>query len=357
LSQLLCQAQTVDHSALFYIGAASPEARAVHESAMRQGITQSNSLIDALAEVCQTPDERQCVSEFRAAWNAYSATLIEQLLPADSDQAQSLMRDGGATNAAAQEAFSRLDALEQATRTAATAALASIDDQRSLAESVMLGLMLAAAAISVLIALQTTSRLTSAVNSVRNAARLVAEGDLEWSVSLDTNDEIQDIAESLTKVSRRTRQSLATSEETTEQLQRQIGECRALQGLLTVEGNRLDTVIGLLEQAIILSDDAGRITLLSQEAADLTGWRREQALGEPIDEVLQLLNEATGKKRPSPGAQAVQSRRTVRHGKRATLLDKTGQQRRIVVHSAPVLDSDRQFAGTVIVFHEEAPRA
>jgi len=354
VSQLLCQAHTVHHTALFYINAGSQEAKASHESELRGAIVESRSLLEHLGEACQTQDELRRVADFQSSWSAYCDVLLEQLLPASQTQAHNLIQEGGAASVAALEASSRLEALEQATRAATTDALATIDRQRSLSQTMMFGLVLAAATISVLIALYTTSRLASAINSVRNAARLVAEGDLEWSVSVNTKDEIEDIAESLTKVARRTRQSLATSQETTEQLQRQISECRALQGLLTVETNRLDTVIGLLEPAVIVSDAAGRITLLSQEAADLTGWRREQALGAPIDEVLHLLDEATGKRRPSPTAEAVQGRRTVRHGKHATLLDKAGRQRRVVVNSAPVLDNDRQIAGTVVIFHEEA---
>jgi PAS domain-containing protein len=352
-SELLCQAQTVHNSALFYISAGSQEAMARHESEMQQAITQSWALVERFNQACRTPEELQKVTDFHTSWNAYTAILIERLLPADKAEAEVLIADSGAAGIAAQEAFNRLDALAQAIRAAAEDTVMRIGHQRWRAQSVLLILMLGAVAISVVLGLHTASRLSSAINSVRNAAQLVAEGDLEWSIAVNTRDEVEDIARLLTRVARRTRQSLATSRETTEQLQRQVSESRKLEGLLTREANRLGTLVGLLEQAVIVTNTNGRIVLLSQQAAELTAWRRERALGESIGHVLQLLDETTGELRPSAADETMHARRMVRHSKRATLLDREGAEHRIVLDSAPVLDGENQIAGTVIVFHEE----
>jgi PAS domain S-box-containing protein len=352
VSQLLSQAQTVHHNTLLYVSTPSQEAMAYHLLQMRRAIRESQALLERLDEVCRTPTELQKAADFRVAWTAYSGILMEKVLPADRSEADTLIGDGGAAGIAAQEAFSRLDALAQATRAAAEDSLAQLGVQRSQVQSVLLALMLGAATVSTLFALHVTSRVGSAINSVRNAARLVAEGDLDWSVAVNTRDEIGDIAESLTKVARRTRQSLATSRETTEQLQRQIAECRKVEGLLTVERHRLATVVGMLQQPVIVTGPDGKIILMNQKAAQLTAWRREQAMGEPVDEVLKLIDETTAR-RSSKADQVVGARPTVRHSKHATLVDKEGVEHRIVLNSAPVLDSDNQIAGTAVVFDEE----
>jgi PAS domain S-box-containing protein len=352
VTQLLRHAQTVHDSALILAREASPEAITRSEEEMRLAIAESQALIQRLSEANHAPDELAKLDDFQGAWGAYADVLTERLAKADRSEVETLLRDDGAAGIAAQEAFRRLDALAEATRTAAERSLARIEHERWRAQFILLGLVLVAAAISVLFALHTTSRVGSAVNSIRNAARLVAEGDLEWSVAVNSGDELQDIAESLTKLARRTRQSLATSRETTEQLQRQMSESRVLEGGLTTARNRLDAAISLVRQAVILTDSDGQITLLSPLAAELTAWRREQALGVPLDEVLHLLDDTTGERRPSPADEAVHGQRMVQRSKRAILVNKDGARRPIIMDSAPVLDGAKQIAGTVIVFHE-----
>jgi len=355
VSELLSQTQTVHQGALAYVSAAGQEATAQHASEMRQTIGETEALLERLEEVWRTPAELQKAADFRAAWNTYASILVEQVLAADQARRESLLQNNGAAHVASQEVFSRLDALAQAIRVSADDTLLGMEHQRWMAQSILLGLMLVAAMISALLAMYTASRIGSALSSVRNAARLVAEGDLDWSVTVTTKDEIEDIAESLTKVARRTRQSLATSRETTELLGRQISECRRLKVLLSVEGNRLGALIGMLKQAVIVTNADGRIMFLNQSAAELTAWRREQALGEPVHEVLHLLDEKTGERRPSPADEATLVPPTVRHSKHALLVDKERTEHRIVLDSAPILDRDNQTAGIVIVFHEEVP--
>ncbi len=45
--------------------------------------------------------------------------------------------------------------------------------------------------------------------------------------------------------------------------------------------------------AVIASDERGRITLMNSVAENLTGWKRQEAEGQPVDKVFHIVNEET----------------------------------------------------------------
>ena len=57
---------------------------------------------------------------------------------------------------------------------------------------------------------------------------------------------------------------------------------------------RWTATLGSIGEAVIATDSEARVTFLNSVAATLTGWQPEEALNQPIQNVLKLINEQTG---------------------------------------------------------------
>ncbi len=203
-------------------------------------------------------------------------------------------------------------------------------------------------------ALRFASQTGTAVKAVQNAARLLAQGDLDWRVTVETGDELQMVAESLTLLAREVKSGQAASRESAEQLRTEMAECRRLERLLTAEKNRFMTTVDMIVEGVVVTDPRCNVVHLNQRAVDLTGWRSEQVAGRPLREILQILDRVTRSPCPCPAETALESRRIVRGVDCKHLLARDGTEHAISYGSAPVLDKENQIVGALVVFREEA---
>jgi CheY-like chemotaxis protein len=65
-------------------------------------------------------------------------------------------------------------------------------------------------------------------------------------------------------------------------------------------GERLATAVGSIDEAVIVTEESGKVALLNRAAEALTGWEQEEALGKPVGEVFTILNARTGAPQASP---------------------------------------------------------
>src|SRR5690242_21005141 len=62
-----------------------------------------------------------------------------------------------------------------------------------------------------------------------------------------------------------------------------VGErLRAARAAADEEGERLRTTLTSIGDAVVVTDDAGRVTLINKVAEDLTGWTTADASGRPL---------------------------------------------------------------------------
>src|ERR1035441_7431396 len=65
-------------------------------------------------------------------------------------------------------------------------------------------------------------------------------------------------------------------------------------------GQRLAAAIGSIDEAVIVKQESGQVALMNRVAEALTGWKQEEALAKPVDEVFTILNVRTGAPQASP---------------------------------------------------------
>ncbi len=104
--------------------------------------------------------------------------------------------------------------------------------------------------------------------------------------------------------------------------------------------------------AVIATDAAERITFLNPVAEALSGWKSEDAIGQPVAKVFHIVNEQTGRSVEGPVACVLRECRTVPLANHTAILTKDGRTVPIEDSAAPILDAGGQVIGAVLVFHD-----
>jgi PAS domain S-box-containing protein len=114
----------------------------------------------------------------------------------------------------------------------------------------------------------------------------------------------------------------------------------------------LTTTLRSIGDAVIATDDEGRITFMNHVAADLTGWTENDAQGRPIDEVFSIFSDVPGEGMEGP------VRRVLREGTSVRLVNHvflhTRQDEKIPIDdsAAPIRDENGKLLGAVLVFRD-----
>src|ERR1700687_3985744 len=129
-------------------------------------------------------------------------------------------------------------------------------------------------------------------------------------------------------------------------------ERKAVEDALFVEKERAVVTLNSIGDAVLCSDISGKITYLNLVAETMTGWRCEEATGQPLAEVFRIIDSATPKKIRDPGKMAVEQNMTVGPIVDCVLIRRDGFESAIEDSAAPIHDRAGRVIGAVIVFHD-----
>ncbi|MBI5545393.1 MAG: PocR ligand-binding domain-containing protein [Deltaproteobacteria bacterium] len=118
----------------------------------------------------------------------------------------------------------------------------------------------------------------------------------------------------------------------------------------------LRVTLSSIGDAVVACDTERRVTFLNPVAEALTGWRTEEALGQPIATVLRLVNEQTGEPGADIAEQVLREGRVVALANHTALVTRDGREVPIEDSAAPIADLLGKVAGAVIVFHDVTER-
>ena len=114
----------------------------------------------------------------------------------------------------------------------------------------------------------------------------------------------------------------------------------------------LRVTLSSIGDAVIATDAEGRISFVNPVAESLTGWKAEEAAGQPIECVFRIVNEQTGQPSEKPVARVLREGRAVELANHTALVTKDGRMVPIEDSAAPILDAAGQVIGAVLVFHD-----
>ncbi|MGA3186062.1 MAG: PAS domain S-box protein [Bryobacteraceae bacterium] len=129
-----------------------------------------------------------------------------------------------------------------------------------------------------------------------------------------------------------------------------------LAGDLDQAKQKLEVTLMSIGDAVIASDEMGRVTLMNSVAQELTGWTFEDAAGQPVDKVFHIVNEETRALVESPVSKVLRTGMTADLANHTVLIGKQGQEYPIDDSGAPIRDRRDQVLGVVLVFRDISKR-
>lgn len=104
--------------------------------------------------------------------------------------------------------------------------------------------------------------------------------------------------------------------------------------------------------AVIVTDEHSRVELMNGVAENLTGWREEDAIGRPIDEVFKIFNAQNERPAELPVKKVLETGKIVGLANHTKIVSKNGEEHQIEDSGAPIKEENGQISGVVIVFRD-----
>ena len=118
----------------------------------------------------------------------------------------------------------------------------------------------------------------------------------------------------------------------------------------------LRITLGSIGDAVISTDAEGRVTFLNRVAEFLTGWPMVEAVGRPLPDIFQIVNETSGLPVENPALQALRQGIVVGLANHTILIARDGTRRPIDDSAAPMRDEEGTTHGAVLVFRDVTER-
>jgi len=119
---------------------------------------------------------------------------------------------------------------------------------------------------------------------------------------------------------------------------------------------RYATTLTSIGDGVIATDTEGRVTFMNPVAEALTRWRREDALGLPLEKIFKIVDAVTRAIPESPVAKALREGAVATIGDRTILIAKDLAEIPIDDTVACIRDAQRRVCGAVLVFRDISER-
>lgn len=118
------------------------------------------------------------------------------------------------------------------------------------------------------------------------------------------------------------------------------------------EKERVQVTLASIGDAVITTDQAGRVEYLNAVAERLTGWRMDEARGQPLGMVFNIINELTRKPAADPVERCLKEGFATGLANHTVLIRRDGKEFPIDDSAAPIRNRTGQVIGVVLVFHD-----
>src|SRR5579863_1580569 len=103
---------------------------------------------------------------------------------------------------------------------------------------------------------------------------------------------------------------------------------------------------------VITTDANSTIDYINPVAEELTGWRLEDAMGRPVEEIFRAFHEETCEPLENPLSVAIRRIRPIKSVRPMLLIRRDGNELYVESTAAPIRDGAGHVAGGVLVFHD-----
>lgn len=114
----------------------------------------------------------------------------------------------------------------------------------------------------------------------------------------------------------------------------------------------LATTLYSIGDAVIATDEEGRVTRMNPVAEQLTGWTETESIGRPLGEVFHIVNEETRHPADNPVDRVLREGVVIGLANHTALVARDGSERPIADSGAPIRGADGSVLGAVLVFRD-----
>lgn len=135
-----------------------------------------------------------------------------------------------------------------------------------------------------------------------------------------------------------------------------ITERKNLEKTLFEEKELLRITLMSVGDGVITTDRYGKINLINQVAAQLTGWKIEEALDKPFDEVFHLICDLKRKRCENVLAKVLKTGEPIELASEMILVSREGKEVPVENTVAPIKDEEGSVVGIVVIFRDFTER-
>ena len=135
-------------------------------------------------------------------------------------------------------------------------------------------------------------------------------------------------------------------------IMRDISRRKQMEEELAAEKERLSVTLRSIGDGVISADLEGKVISVNKVAEALTGWKEEEALGEPLANVFHIVNELNRKPCEDPVRKVMETGGVVGLANNTILIGKDGEEYVIADSAAPIMDNRSKIIGAVLVFRD-----
>ncbi|MCR4281832.1 MAG: PAS domain S-box protein [Bauldia sp.] len=121
---------------------------------------------------------------------------------------------------------------------------------------------------------------------------------------------------------------------------------------LAEETELLRVTLKSIGDGVISTDAEGRVTFMNPVAEKMTGWESSEAMGQRVEDVLDIVDEATGDLAANPVAECLAREEPFRLNQDVVLVSRSGERRDVRDSAAPVRTPQGTIIGAVLVFQD-----
>ncbi len=103
---------------------------------------------------------------------------------------------------------------------------------------------------------------------------------------------------------------------------------------------------------VITTDASSVIDYINPVAAELTGWRLEDSMGRPVEEIFRAFHEETCEPLENPLSVSIRRVRPIKSVRPMLLIRRDGNELYVEATATPIRDGQGHVAGGVLVFHD-----
>jgi PAS domain S-box-containing protein len=134
---------------------------------------------------------------------------------------------------------------------------------------------------------------------------------------------------------------------------RDLTERKRVEQALRASESRYRTTLQSIGDAVIATDEQGRVQLLNEVAERLTGWTSAEAQGRPLEEIFPIIDEETRHEVESPVRRVLREGVVVGLANHTLLVSRDGRLIPIADSGAPIRDDQGRLSGVVLVFRDQ----